>query len=176
MTTKNGEPPRRRREGSEVLGSGSEQKGYRASASAKGISPDRRDNLNMPDEPRQFGTPAETIAEEEYRQRRQHRREHPPTPRPISQGDALARAMPVSNDTTQMMEQAKATADEYLRAARHSIDDEFGDGYAAKHPELMGAFMQTTAMDLLTWAVRRSGEQIADSIESAARELAEAAS
>ena len=42
------------------------------------------------------------------------------------------------------------TAGEYLQHAIVEIDKELGDGYAAKHPELIAAFIQVAAMDFQT--------------------------
>ena len=48
------------------------------------------------------------------------------------------------------MRQAWMTASEYLQHAIVEIDKELGDGYAAKHPELITAFIQVAAMDFQT--------------------------
>ena len=41
---------------------------------------------------------------------------------------------------------AVSTTGFYLREAIRLIDEEFGEGYAKAHPELVGAFMQTCTM------------------------------
>lgn len=46
-----------------------------------------------------------------------------------------------------LMEQGPMTASLYMGKAVEEIDKEFGDGYAKKHPELVGQFMQTAAID-----------------------------
>lgn len=46
-----------------------------------------------------------------------------------------------------MMRQAGMTATDYMSDAVDEIDRKFGEGYAATHPELVGAFMQTAASD-----------------------------
>jgi hypothetical protein len=47
-----------------------------------------------------------------------------------------------------LMRQGWMTADEYLRYAVECIDERIGEkGYAKKHPELIGAFMQAASMD-----------------------------
>lgn len=51
---------------------------------------------------------------------------------------------------TTLFEQAKDTATSYLRAACREIDDELGEGYAKKHPELIAAFMHTAITDFNT--------------------------
>ena len=39
------------------------------------------------------------------------------------------------------------TAETYFNQAIEIIDQRFGDGYAEAHPELLGAFMHTAALD-----------------------------
>lgn len=46
--------------------------------------------------------------------------------------------------------QASMTAVEYLTAAIVSIDSKLGEGYAKAHPDLIGAFMRTSAQDFHT--------------------------
>ena len=36
----------------------------------------------------------------------------------------------------------------FLRNGKHEIDDLFGNGYAASHPELLGAYMRTCSENL----------------------------
>jgi hypothetical protein len=45
------------------------------------------------------------------------------------------------------MEQGVMSAEFYLLGAIRCIDKELGDGYAAKHPELIAAFMQVAHAD-----------------------------
>jgi hypothetical protein len=45
------------------------------------------------------------------------------------------------------MRQAHMTAHDYMMQARIDIDSQFGVGYAAEHPELVAAYMQTVALD-----------------------------
>lgn len=47
-----------------------------------------------------------------------------------------------------LVESAPATAAQYLRAAKREIDQAFGEGYAAKNPILVAAFMQAAAADM----------------------------
>lgn len=49
-----------------------------------------------------------------------------------------------------LLSQANDTAVTYMRAALREIDAQFGEGYAAKHPELVIAFMRTAASDFNT--------------------------
>lgn len=46
-----------------------------------------------------------------------------------------------------LMDQASMTAATYFRKAVETIDDQFGEGYAKAHPELVGAFMRTCTAD-----------------------------
>ena len=60
-----------------------------------------------------------------------------------------------------LMRQAAATAAEYLDAAIREIDAALGMGYAAKHPELVAAFMQTAASDfdtMIRYQIAQEGE------------------
>jgi hypothetical protein len=56
----------------------------------------------------------------------------------------------ITADTLTLLEQASITAGFYMVNAVHYIDKRFGDGYAAKHPELVGAFMRTASTDFAT--------------------------
>jgi hypothetical protein len=49
-----------------------------------------------------------------------------------------------------LFKQATMTATDYMVQAVDQIDKTFGEGYAAKHPELVGAFMRTAAADFHT--------------------------
>jgi len=66
-----------------------------------------------------------------------------------------------------LLRQAPMTADTYMGAAVKYIDEQFGDGYAAKHPELVGAFMQTCASDFNTAAVKIGLQEICAAIDVA---------
>jgi hypothetical protein len=53
----------------------------------------------------------------------------------------------VTADPETLMRQAGTAAGIYLCDAIKFIDREFGEGYAAKHPDLVGKFMETCARD-----------------------------
>jgi len=56
----------------------------------------------------------------------------------------------MSAPTETLFQQASMTAEHYMYAAISAIDKAFDQkGYAAKHPELVGAFMHTCALDFL---------------------------
>ncbi len=46
-----------------------------------------------------------------------------------------------------LLRQASITAEVYFQEAVAMIDSKFGEGYAKKHPELVGAFMNAAARD-----------------------------
>ena len=50
----------------------------------------------------------------------------------------------------ELMKQATMTAGFYMEEAVRRIDEKFGEGYASRHPELVGAFMRTAARDFDT--------------------------
>lgn len=84
----------------------------------------------------------------------------------------------VQADPNTLLVQASETAEAYLRAGTKAIDDQFGDGYAKEHPELVAAFMQVAAKDfaasMLVAVIERSSSQTASAIESAAHRLGDA--
>ena len=76
-----------------------------------------------------------------------------------------------------LLQQAHSTADLYLSEAIDSIEKRLGKGYAAKHPELVAAFMQTAARDLHTAIIAKEISNaiyhVADAIASVKDENAE---
>ena len=46
-----------------------------------------------------------------------------------------------------IMEDGASAAEYYMSRAIESIDKKFGEGYAEKHPELIGAFMKASAKE-----------------------------
>jgi hypothetical protein len=62
------------------------------------------------------------------------------------------------------MRQAPMTAHVYLLSAIDHIDQHLGKGYAAKHPELIGAFMQTAALDFGASFIVRAIDDLTDAI------------
>jgi hypothetical protein len=63
---------------------------------------------------------------------------------------SIARRM----DPDDPVRQAPNTVAFYLAEAIDVIDRKFCPGYAAQHPELVGAFVQATAMDHVSVAAR----------------------
>jgi len=68
----------------------------------------------------------------------------------------------------QLMKQAMMTAHDYMYDARYEIDKMFGEGYAAKNPALVAAYMQTAALDYAASfgldRISRSLDRIAENV------------
>jgi hypothetical protein len=64
------------------------------------------------------------------------------------------------------MRQAPMTANEYLMSAIDHIDLLLVEGYAKAHPELIGAFMQTSAIELGAGEIARAIQGLGDVIDS----------
>lgn len=62
------------------------------------------------------------------------------------------------------MRQASMTAHDYMLEAVNDIDKIFGKGYAKEHPELVGAFIQTCAIDYLATRLESQLESLSDDI------------
>ena len=62
----------------------------------------------------------------------------------------------ITATSTQLMEDAPYTAAVYMRKGRDIIDDLFGEGYAAKYPELLAAFVTASAVDMAGAMIARS--------------------
>ncbi len=88
----------------------------------------------------------------------------------------------ITADWVTLLSQAVGTADGYLADAVARIDNQFGDGFAAAHPELIVGFMQAAAIDFhatsvgiaaqkIAEAIQRSGEMIGGSIHDAVWEF-----
>ena len=75
--------------------------------------------------------------------------------------------MAITANYQTLLGQASGTADTYLREAIHNIDRALGDGYAAKHSELVAAMIRTASSDFNTSA-------LIIAIQEASVELAEA--
>lgn len=67
----------------------------------------------------------------------------------LKSGDLNSQRETIMATYETLVAQASKTASEYLREAAASIDEMFGEGYSKEHPELVGAFMQTAALDFL---------------------------
>jgi len=77
----------------------------------------------------------------------------------------------VTADAGTLMRQAGETAGVYLHAAKEEIDMLFGDGYAVRHPELIGAFIQAAALDFQAAQINIAAQLIADALNALAGDM-----
>lgn len=77
----------------------------------------------------------------------------------------------ITADYDKMIEQAPATAENFMLDAIESISCRFSELYAKDHPELIGHFMQACAMDfasgVIAKAIQEAGERISEQIAAA---------
>ena len=69
----------------------------------------------------------------------------------------------ISANWQNLLEQATGTAEKYFHDAVRTIDKFFGEGYAQKHPTLIGTFMEVFSEAFCQ--LSRSLDQIADKID-----------
>lgn len=81
----------------------------------------------------------------------------------------------ITADSETLMKQAPWTAALYFRAAVENIDAMYHLGYAQEHPELVGLFMQTCAMDFTGAVIARAIETLSDQAEVIAIAIDDAA-
>ena len=67
--------------------------------------------------------------------------------------------------------QAFETARECFGKAIRVIDEEFGEGYSKKHPEIVGMYMQTIVADLNTSVIGKKLQEIGDSLDCIAENI-----
>jgi hypothetical protein len=76
---------------------------------------------------------------------------------------------------SELLNQATDTATTYFSRAIKVIDSEFGEGYSAKNPDLVAAFMKTACADYNTAATAKvlgaSAHLIAEGLQAIAREV-----
>ena len=72
----------------------------------------------------------------------------------------------MTDKPTLVMKQAPDAVHEWMYRCKAVIDGAFGEGYAAKHPELLGAMIQACAVDQLGMHTYGSGDDISRSLES----------
>jgi hypothetical protein len=68
------------------------------------------------------------------------------------------------------MRQAWMTAHDYMLHAKSDIDEIFGDGYATRHPELVGAYMKTAVTDYGAWVLMTQLEALVSALSAASEE------
>jgi hypothetical protein len=81
--------------------------------------------------------------------------------------DGMDQRIEAGNST--LMRQAQMTAHTYMTQAIHDIDELLGKGYAKSHPELIAAYMQTSALDLGGSVIARAIQQLTDAFEGFAQ-------
>jgi hypothetical protein len=69
------------------------------------------------------------------------------------------------DEFTNLMRQSAPTIDIYLGEAIEMIDNRLGDGYAKKHPELLGAFIQAASTDYAGSCIGKQIEKAGDTID-----------
>ena len=72
--------------------------------------------------------------------------------------------IPASYDTLQ--KQASDTVEVYLFRAVRLLDDQFGDGYAAKNPNLVGQLVSAMATDMSSATFGKTLGEIADILQA----------
>ena len=77
----------------------------------------------------------------------------------------------ITADAATLMRQGSMTAREYLGEAVRSINDAFGEGYAAKHPELVAAMVKCAASDANTAVTTSALQEIAEALGAIAQSL-----
>ncbi len=77
----------------------------------------------------------------------------------------------ITADWTKLAEDGGSTAINYLNTAIESIDKQFGKGYAKAHPELVGAFMQTSATEAAGMYHAKAMQEIEKKIEQISSNL-----
>jgi uncharacterized protein involved in propanediol utilization len=61
----------------------------------------------------------------------------------------------------------------YLLEARHAIDAVFGEGHAARHPELVAAFLQAAAIESAAAAGRAATDDVLHTVSRLSKETNE---
>ena len=68
-----------------------------------------------------------------------------------------------------IMKQAGMTAQHWMCQGRDFIDEQFGDGYAEKHPELLAGFIAAAGSDEIAMYLHQIGqavERLAETFEA----------
>ena len=86
----------------------------------------------------------------------------------------------ISGSWTDISDCARDIASSYMHEAVHSIDSLFGDGYARDHPELIAAFMRTSAENFHSASMSVAAEKLAaampgaDALDNVAQRITDA--
>lgn len=68
------------------------------------------------------------------------------------------------------MRDAALTTGTWTANAKRLIDEDFGEGYAAAHPELVGAFIKAASTQFIAERIARAIEQLGSELADARRE------
>lgn len=82
----------------------------------------------------------------------------------------------MTDKPTLVMKQAPDEVHEWMHKCKGDIDGSFGKGYAAEHPELLGAMIQACAVEQLAMHTRGVGIEIGSSLEEIGSSLEETGS
>ncbi len=69
------------------------------------------------------------------------------------------------------MQQASSTIAHYLIEVRELVDSQFGAGYAAKHPELVGQLVQACASDYLAANLGVLSQEVSEALGEVADKI-----
>jgi len=72
----------------------------------------------------------------------------------------------ISRDSELLHRHSMMAVEDYLNNAIHNLDEKFGPGYAKKHPELVGAYINACVREQFTPYVANALSDIADSIRA----------
>ena len=75
--------------------------------------------------------------------------------------------------TTEAFRQTKPTISQYTINAVDIIDEEFGDGYAKKNPNLIAALVKAQTLDFNNCSMTAANYEIAESLSSISSQLNE---
>lgn len=78
----------------------------------------------------------------------------------------------ISASLDALFQQAPMTAATYMKTAVREIDELFGEGFAKKHPELIGQFMMTSAIDLMTGTLGKIAQEELGNVSAALTDVA----
>ena len=75
--------------------------------------------------------------------------------------------------TTEAFKQTKPTVSQYTMNAIDILDEEFGDGYAKKNPNLVAALVNAQTLDFNNCSMTAANYEIAESLRSLSIEFNE---
>lgn len=70
----------------------------------------------------------------------------------------------VTADADALLRQASKMTSEHMRNAARDIDEQFGPGFAVRHPTVLTAFMHAAATNLQTAMIKAAAQDIRDGL------------